>query len=197
MSLQQIGLTALDSKLKLALMGLLVSLLGGCAAMNQDQCAVADWYEVGRTQGEQGRSSDSHKNYVEACSEFEIAVDLHAYETGWNDGIDLYCAPDNGFEVGSQGGSYGNTCPTMLHDSFFNAYQLGRAVRTHSERLSQLHEDLDKVMDRATRDDVTDEQIRLLRRERKHLKRDIHDAELDLSRARQEAQDNGFRVAYF
>jgi len=187
----------MNPKPKLALMGLLVSFLGGCAAMNQDQCAVADWYEVGRTQGEQGRSADSHKSYVEACSEFDIAVDLYAYETGWNDGIDRYCAPDNGFEVGSQGASYANTCPASLHDSFFNAYQLGRAVRTHSERLSQLHEDLDKVMDRATGSDVTDEQMNQLRRERKRLKRDIRDAERDLSRAQQEAQDNGFRVAYF
>lgn len=182
---------------KIGCVGLLVGLLSGCAAMDQDQCAVADWYEVGRTQGEQGRDSQSYKNYVEACSEFAIDVDTNAYQVGWEDGIDLYCAADNGFDEGVQGNGYSNTCPAALHDGFFSAYQLGRAIRTHSQRISELQVALDKVIDRATRSDVTDEQLGILRRERKHLKRDIQEAEYKLSRARQEAQDNGFRVAYY
>ena len=52
-------------------------------------------------------------------------------------------------------------------------------------------------MDRARKPEVTDEQVGVLRRERKHLKRDIQDAEYNLSRARHEAQDNGFKVAYY
>lgn len=165
--------------------------------MDQDECAVADWYEVGRQQGEQGRDSLSYKNYVEACSEFAIEVDTNAYQVGWEDGIDLYCTRDNGFEEGVQGGSYNNTCPVALSDAFFNAYQLGRAIRTHSERISELQADLEKVLDRAHRSGVTDEQLAVLRRERKYLKRDIQQAEYELSRARQEAQDNGFKVAYY
>lgn len=182
---------------KAGLVGLLIGLLNGCAAMDQDECAVADWYEVGRTQGEQGRSPKSYKNYVEACSEFSIAVDINAYQEGWDHGIEDYCTRDNGFEVGVQGESYDNNCPHSLSDAFFNAYQLGRAIRSHSERLSDLHAALDKVMDRARKPEVTDEQMGVLRRERKHLKRDIQDAEHNLSRARQEAQDNGFKVAYY
>lgn len=181
----------------IGLVGLMIGVLSGCAAMDQDQCAVADWYEVGRTQGEQGRDSQSYKNYIEACSEFAIDVDTNAYQVGWEDGIDLYCARDNGFDEGVKGNAYSNTCPTSLHDGFFSAYQLGRAIRVESERISELQVALDKVMDRATRSGVTDEQLGVLRRERKHLKRDIRDAEYNLSRARQEAQDNGFRVAYY
>lgn len=174
-----------------------VVLVSGCAAMDQDECAVADWYEVGRTQGEQGRSPQSYENYIEACSEYAIAVDINAYQVGWDDGIEYYCSRDNGFEVGVQGGSNSGHCPVALSDSFFNAYQLGRALRTHSERLSDLQDALDKVIDRAHRDGVTDEQVAQLRRDRKRIKRDIRDAEYQLSRARQEAQDNGFKVAYY
>lgn len=177
--------------------GFVVALLSSCAAMDQDECAVADWYEVGRTQGEQGRSPQSYENYVEACSEYAIAVDVNAYQVGWDDGIELYCSRDNGFEVGVQGGSNSGHCPVALSDSFFNAYQLGRALRTHSERLSELQDDLDKVIDRAHRDGVTDEQVAELQRDRKRIKREIRKAEYELSRARQEAQDNGFKPAYY
>lgn len=182
---------------EIGLLGLLVGVLNGCAAMDQDECAVADWYEVGRTQGEQGRDSQSYRNYVEACSEFAIEVDTSAYQVGWEDGIDIYCTRDNGFEEGVQGGSYNNTCPVALNDAFFNAYQLGRAIRAQSERISELEIALDKVIDRATRSGVTEQQLGVLRRERKHLRRDIEQAEYELSRARQEAQDNGFKVAYY
>ena len=182
---------------KAGLVGLLIALLNGCAAMDQDECAVADWHEVGRTQGEQGRSPKSYKNYVEACSEFSIEVDNDAYQAGWDEGIEVYCTADNGFEVGVQRDAYDNNCPLSLSDSFFNAYQLGRAIRTHSKRLSDLHASLDEVMDRAGKPDITDEQMGALRRERKHLKRDIQEAEYNLSRARQEAQDNGFKLAYY
>lgn len=105
---------------------LLVSALGGCAGMSEQACLVSDWRSVGFEDGTAGRSVGTISSYRQACSKHGVSPDLESYRAGHEEGVEIYCRPGQGFEVGRRGGIYQGVCPVDLEQDFVLAYNSGR-----------------------------------------------------------------------
>ena len=102
--------------------------LTGCAGMSEQACLVSDWRTVGFEDGTLGRPVGTIGSYREACSKHGVAPDLAAYRAGHAEGVDVYCRPAQGFDVGRHGGSYQGVCPANLEAEFLTAYNSGRRL---------------------------------------------------------------------
>jgi hypothetical protein len=110
--------------------------LGACATMDRDECLTVDWRTVGFEDGAAGYSGDRIGQHRKACAKHGVTPDLTAYQSGREDGLREYCVPNNGFRLGSQGGSYGGMCPADLEPAFADAFESGRHLYTLEARLS-------------------------------------------------------------
>jgi hypothetical protein len=113
-------------KALLALAG--TSVLAGCAGMSEQACLVSDWRAVGFEDGAVGRSVTNIGNYRQACSKHGVTPDLDAYRAGHAEGVEIYCRPNNGFEVGHSGATYQGVCPANLESAFLANYDSGRRL---------------------------------------------------------------------
>lgn len=101
-------------------------LLGACTGMSEQACLATDWRTAGFEDGAAGRPASAIGNYRQACSRHGITPDLDRYRAGHAEGVESYCRPARGFEVGSRGGRYQGVCPTGLEVDFLAAYNAGR-----------------------------------------------------------------------
>jgi hypothetical protein len=100
-------------------------LLTACAGMSEQACLVSDWTTVGFEDGVAGRPVGSIGRYRQMCGKHGVAPDLASYRAGHSDGVQTYCRPGNGFEVGRRGSSYQNVCPADMEGEFLTAYDSG------------------------------------------------------------------------
>jgi hypothetical protein len=108
--------------------------LSGCATLSESQCLANDWQTVGYRDGISGTQSSQLLKHQNACVKHGVVPDRTAYLGGWEQGVEQYCQPDNGFNAGERGAGYSNVCPAHLKDSFYEAYQDGRKLYlAHSE----------------------------------------------------------------
>lgn len=167
-----------------------------CTSMNQTECEATDWYDRGINDGIDGKPSGRYRDYLEDCGEFGVAVDEHAYLSGWEIGITRYCTADNGYKTGLAGERYANSCPAETADTFFSAYQLGYDIQEQQARVNSLRYQLEQVNDGLARSNISEERRRLLRRDRRHLRGDLQRAEWALRSAGARARDHGFPAPY-
>ncbi len=111
-------------------------LAGGCATMSKDECLVSDWQAVGFEDGARGYTADRIGQHRKACADHGIALDLAAYRRGRDEGLQHFCTPQNGFNLGSSGGSYAGVCPESLAADFSTAYAEGRRLHDLRSRVS-------------------------------------------------------------
>src|SRR5690606_38300748 len=102
--------------------------LAGCAGMSEQACLVSDWRTVGLEDGASGRPVSSIGTYRQQCAKHGIAPDLDEYRAGHEAGVDTYCRPSRGFDVGRRGGAYQGVCPIELETDFLAAYHSGRRL---------------------------------------------------------------------
>jgi hypothetical protein len=128
------------------------ALIQGCASIGRDECEVADWRMVGFEDGAQGALPDAVARYRRACAEHDIVPDLDAYMQGRSEGLKSYCAPGNGFNVGSQGATYAGVCPPEMEPAFLDAYSSGHrlyelesAAYAAQKRLDYAHAELEQL----------------------------------------------------
>lgn len=148
-----------------------VVLLSGCATLSESQCIAGDWQTVGYRDGTNGTASAQLLQHQNACMKHGITPDRDTYLLGWNEGVEQYCQPGNGFNVGKQGGGYSSICPAHLKNAYYTAYQDGRLIyNAQSEvdrinrqisqkqsRIEQLQEDMSKTEAQLISDDVSSE----------------------------------------
>ena len=104
------------------------ALIQGCASIGRDECEVADWRTVGFEDGAQGALPDAIARYRRACAEHDVVPDLNAYMQGRSEGLQSYCTPGNGFNVGAQGAFYAGVCPPEMEADFLEAYSSGHRL---------------------------------------------------------------------
>lgn len=92
--------------------------LSGCATLNEDQCTVTDWQQLGQAEGARGVSPNRIAGHNEACAKFGLPVDAPAWQTGWQTGIRQYCTFENGVELGRRGTRGSDHCPADLAADF-------------------------------------------------------------------------------
>jgi hypothetical protein len=96
--------------------------------MSEQACLISDWRAVGFEDGAAGRSVTNIGSYRQACSKHGVSPDLDAYRAGHAEGVEIYCRPNHGFEVGRSGATYQNVCPANLESDFLAAYDSGRRL---------------------------------------------------------------------
>ncbi len=127
--------------------------LTGCAGMSEQACLVSDWRTVGFEDGTYGRPVGTIGSYREACSKHGVVPDLAAYRDGHAEGVEVYCRPTQGFDVGRRGGGYQGVCPANLEAEFLTAYNSGR-------RLYELESALQRVENQIATNLRTQENIK-------------------------------------
>lgn len=105
---------------------LLTFVLQGCVPhMTQEECQQTDWYHIGSRDGSEGRDPRDLQPAIQNCAKFKLSVNIKRYQEGWRNGTQVYCQPDNGYRLGTQGQYYGNVCPSDLRPAFQQAWHKG------------------------------------------------------------------------
>ena len=113
-------------KLRLSGMGLVALFaLQGCASMSADECAMSDWHTIGFEDGSRGYTPERLGDHRKACAKHGVAPDLRAYQAGRDEGLQLFCQPTRGFNLGANGGNYNGVCSDYEEPRFLDAYRSG------------------------------------------------------------------------
>ena len=99
--------------------------IAGCTSMSKKDCENADWHTIGYNDGARGIYFSNLDSYRQRCSEYQITPDANAYQTGWNQGIRMYCTSDNGYRAGVSGQAYKNICPADVAPGYRVGWQQG------------------------------------------------------------------------
>lgn len=106
-----------------SLVALLV--LNGCASMSADECVMSDWHTIGFEDGSRGHTSERLGQHRKACAKHGVAPDLRAYQAGRDEGLQQFCQPSRGFNLGASGGQYNGVCGDHMEPQFLDAYRSG------------------------------------------------------------------------
>ena len=101
--------------------------LGGCSStsMTKAECSTADWRAIGYEDGAKGRSTETFGVRRKACAEHGVAARFDAYLAGHDEGLAVFCRPQNGYRLGARGYRYSGTCPAHLEQGFRSAHADG------------------------------------------------------------------------
>lgn len=164
---------ALSFKSQSALLVCLFILLQGCAAISPEQCQTADWYNLGYGDGQSGHKRDRVNDYRQECAKVNIQVDSMKWQKGYEQGITIYCAPENGYRIGRDGQSYQGVC---INEAFVRNYNKGKRQYEIDQEIDQLEDQI-----RNLKDDLRKEINEDIKRE---IRRDIRDLEREIDRLR-------------
>ena len=198
------------SHIRVGLLLLAAISLSGCAGMSEEECLASDWRTVGYEDGVYGKSGASIGQYRKACAKAGVTPDLTAYQAGREEGLQEFCRPQNGYNVGVRGGHYQGVCPANLEPEFLDAYEDGRTlyelradviriekriVATENE-IEQLEDDmaaatLTMVSDEVTREDrlLILADTRQMAERRGELKDELEHLGYELGASRQRLDD--------
>jgi hypothetical protein len=122
-----------------------LALLGsGCATLSEGECYTADWYQLGRIDGQRGYERSRLYEHQKACAEYGIRPDATAYYRGRQVGLAAYCTPRNGYEEGREGKTYRGVCPPKYERRFLSAYRDGKLVHEVVEDIEDVERDIDR-----------------------------------------------------
>lgn len=113
--------------------------LAGCASLSKSQCLAQDWETIGYRDGLSGTQSSALMRHQDACVKHGVVPDRQAYLAGWQDGVEQYCQPANGFAAGERGAAFSNVCPGHLQRAFHAAYQDGRQLYLAKAEIDDLN----------------------------------------------------------
>jgi hypothetical protein len=122
---------------------IVLALSTGCATLNEKECRVVDWGELGRVDGAAGYESTRLAAHAEACSRFGIAPDTLAYRAGREEGLHQYCTPDNALQQGLKGASYHQVCAGEAGQMFVAVYARGRSLRVIQDDMQEMQHRFD------------------------------------------------------
>lgn len=114
---------------RLSVVLLFAGWLSGCASgLSKEECASVDWRALGYEDGVGGRTQARVAEHRKACAKHGVALDLDAYRSGWQAGVQHYCQPGSAYHQGRSGAQYLGVCPAVLEAAFLPAYRKGREL---------------------------------------------------------------------
>lgn len=117
-----------------------LTVISGCATLNEEECQLADWKTIGYEDGSVGANQiGKHRS---ACAKHGITPDFEAYKAGREQGLRIFCQPSNGFRVGSSGRNYAGICPADLEPEFIHAYKIGKEIYLAKRVVERMSDDL-------------------------------------------------------
>lgn len=111
----------------ITLLFVILLLVTGCAAMNEDDCMLADWQAIGYQTGVQGNGTAVFTQYQKDCSKYQIKADFDAFRLGHQQGVDKYCIVEQGINDGAAGEEYNTLCTRSRYTEYYDGYQIGIA----------------------------------------------------------------------
>jgi len=128
--------------------------LAGCATgMSKNECLYADWRAIGYEDGARGAPATAISPRRAACAQkASLAPDMSAYLAGRDEGLNEFCRPAKGFDLGAHGGRYQGVCADRDEAAFTTAFSQGRglferqsAANAAANALSAAQSDLDRL----------------------------------------------------
>lgn len=152
--------------------------LSGCTSLSQEECAYANWQQLGYDHGQSGKTYSQGVDTVTACQEFGISPDVAQYKEGYDNGLRYYCKPENGFAVGIRGESFNGVCNSK---QFRKAWQEGNDRYQLEERKAEIEQRLNEIDWRLNtiRDELSAETVGSNKRKELHREREMLDDERD------------------
>jgi hypothetical protein len=130
----------------------------GCAAVSKSECQSGDWYDIGVRDGANGYGEERFLENAKACAKHGIAADRERWLDGRMRGLERYCTPHNGFEVGARNSSYGGVCGQFGEAEFLRGYNLGRELADVRGRLAHWNSEIHEIQERLDNDDKKDKE---------------------------------------
>ena len=166
---------------------MLMTILGGCATIPEDQCAKIDWYDLGQKDGRAGQAAERLVAHRQACARVKVEPDEMRYLQGRKVGIAEYCQPDNAFRDGLAGREYHGVCDATFarnHRAAYNVATTRNEIEKNRSAVSWREAEVrgDKASD--SRKSNLRSEIRELDRQRESLRDQLFAAERELDRIR-------------
>ena len=173
--------------------GVTVLALGGCATLSESDCRQGNWSDIGYQDGLQGHAENRFAGHVQACAKYGVAPDQAAYFSARDEGLQQYCEPRHGFELGSAGAAYENVCPRTkpigllsilgLTDlEFEDAYALGREIYSARDDLNRVEAQIEDANQCLSKRDCPPEDKEKARRLRDELEHQRNNKQSELHR---------------
>lgn len=96
--------------MRILLTSLALLILASCATLTESECQTDNWFEIGKSDGERGRSLDFIFEHAKACNEFGVAPKAEPWRAGRIEGLKTYCTPRNAYDVGQRGQKLSPVC---------------------------------------------------------------------------------------
>lgn len=175
---------------------LVALVIGGCASMSEDECRVADWFEVGLRDGRDGQPDGRLARHAESCARAGVAPDGEAWRLGRQEGLLGYCTAESGWRNGRSGRTYQDVCEISLEPDFLYGYEIGHELHQLVQRIQILDSRIVSLDEQLGEEDLDEERRRELRQELSRVQREIRDLERQRGDAEAEARNRGFREIY-
>ena len=148
---------------RLAAVVLGLGAISSCATLDKEECASVNWEQLGRSDGAEGRPSSRIDQHRSACAEHKLPVDEQQWASGWQQGIRVYCTPDNGLMQGREGRHYANSCPPELKTDFEAAYFVAKRLYDARQSRDTLQRDIDSLVSSLRRAEKREEKEKVRR----------------------------------
>lgn len=115
-------------KMILMVLCLLLVFSSGCATLGKEECLNASWRSIGYEDGAHGRAVSQIGQHRKACAKHGVQPDMAAYRTGHKEGLQEYCTPHRGYQLGSRNAVYNTVCQGPLEADFMKGYREGKKI---------------------------------------------------------------------
>lgn len=119
--------------------------LVSCSTMSSKECQVANWRDVGQTDGLAGKNLTFFNERRRDCAEANVQVDQSAYLSGREQGLKTYCQLGNAAQLGLRGEAYEGVCPPAIDQEFRRRYGIGFDVHRFQDEIARLRRRFDSL----------------------------------------------------
>ena len=157
----------------LALLTLTLFALGLAACQSTPEvlaCQEADWFELGRIDGNRGAMPAQVDRQTLRCQDSNPQDALRAYKTGYQVGLTSYCTEDNAFYIGRTGLAWhSSVCPESSRANLDESFEKGRVNSEVQDQISELKKSLRSLEQRA----ASSHEAQVVRKKIKALERTL------------------------
>lgn len=128
--------------------GLLCLGLASCSTMSPKECQLANWHDVGQTDGLAGKNLSFLNQRRSDCAEANIQIDQKAYLSGRDQGLKSYCQLGNAASIGLRGEAYEGVCPPGIDAEFRRRHGVGFDIHRFRDEIGRLQYRLQSLDER-------------------------------------------------
>ncbi len=139
--------------------------LSGCSTLSKGECMEADWYDIGARDGASGKPRSRLDDHRESCKEYNVFPDREQYYMGREEGIKIYCTPENGFKMGSEGKYYAKVCPFDLEKAFLDSFNHGRKIYDVRKKIADNNRSIDRLENELSKKETKQDRRKIIREE--------------------------------